>query len=120
MADLAGARQAIADALNTVGDFNVSSRMQKFPKALDGWVRVDRIEPSSFGTCAVTFQAIVLLSADEYVAEGLLESYGVALVNAVTQAVPFADFALESVVAPVGEANSPFYALILTLSTEVS
>lgn len=116
---LATVRQSIADSLNTVSGLNVSARPQVTTKGMDGWVIVARIAPSTFAQSLTTFTAIVLLSADELIAENLVEQLAIPCVNAVTSTLNAADVVAEPVVVAVGQTATPMYALSITLSMEV-
>lgn len=118
MASLTDSRRSIADCLKTAG-FNVSPRPLIQAKGMDGWVTIGRLEPHTFGQSLVTFTAVLLLTADEQAAELLVEQYAVAVVNAVTSTLNAADVVAEPVTLVVGQANTPMYALTITLTLEV-
>lgn len=120
--NLTDARQAIADALGTLDGLATYPRPIKTPRALDAWVTLTRIVPSTFSACRATFTAVICLGPDEAKAEELFESLGVAAINAVTTADSLnpADVSLEAQ-AIVGQANvpGPLYIIALTLTLEV-
>lgn len=112
-------RQAIADAISTVG-FSITPTPSKSPKALDGWVTIGTLSPSGFGNKAVcTFQVWVLLSPDEYKADELFTTNAVAVVNA-TATLPAGDVSLGMDSVAVGTNAAPFFAMVLTMTMEVS
>lgn len=116
--NLTESRQAIADALSGAG-FRVSPRPVVTSKAMDGWVVIGKLEPSTFGQSLTTFTAVLLLSPDEAAAEQLVEQYAVPCINAVTSNLNAADVTAEPAALAVGQANTPMYALTITLSLEV-
>lgn len=116
---LAEARAAVAAALSTVSGLTVRTRPVATPKVGDGWVVVTRLAPAAFTACAATFTAVVILGADEAAAEGLLETYGVACIDAVTSRLQAADVSLEAQVLLAGTTSTPLYAIAVTLTLEV-
>jgi hypothetical protein len=118
MATLVEARGALAAALNTVEGLAVRDRPGvRAPKPGDGWVTVTRMVPSGITRTAVTLTAVVVLGADEALAEDLLDEWSVAaLVAATTADFPADDTAVE-LTAIVVEAT-PLFALTITITTE--
>lgn len=113
MTTLAEGRQAIADAVSTVGDFNVGVRQPLHPKPLDGWVVTTEVRPSGFRRSMVTFQVVVFLSANEAQSDALFETYAVDVLNSV-RSLPVSDVVVQNFVFELGQ-----YGLTLTLSMEV-
>lgn len=76
-------RQAIADALSAVGDFNIGIRRLENGQAFDGYVEVFRVEPGAFfGIKRVTYKAVCLTGPDANLTDSLIEQYAVALLEA--------------------------------------
>lgn len=116
---LSEARQGIADALNTVGDLNVTTKAPRQPRTRDGWVIVSRLTPAGYSACAAVFTAVVVLGSDQATAEGLMEELAIPIVNALTYSdLHVYDVSLEPESFVVD--TSQLYALAITLSMEVS
>lgn len=119
---LTEARQAVATALSTVAGWNVRPRpLRAAPKAGDGWVVLNRLEPADFTRSTATMTAVLILGADEAKAELRLEQDATALINAITGADDLApaDVALEAISLAVGDTAAPLYGAALTLTLEV-
>ncbi len=116
------ARAAIATALSTVSGVDVRARPWKgVGKAGDGWVTITRLVPADFSSCYAIFAAVVILSSDEVKAEAALEDQATALIDAVTASdLDPTDVELEPSVLTVGQASSPLYAAVLTITLEVT
>jgi hypothetical protein len=112
-------RTDIAAAASTVVGLDVRSwPIVKAPVTGDGWVVVQRITPAAFRTSAVTFAVVVCLGADTAKAEELFEAWGIPVLDAVTQAIPCADVAVEPVALATEQAGT-LHGFTLTLTTEV-
>lgn len=120
---IAEARAAIAAALSTVDGYDVRARpWRAAERPGDGWVVITSVRPGEFfSAVSVTFRAVLLLSADQLVAEESLETDAAALVLAVTKAETLlpANVDLSPVEIPVGTARTPYFAAVLTLTMEV-
>lgn len=123
MATIDEQRTAIAAALTGVGGLTVRTERPVQARALDGWVNVAKVAPSSFATtaCDCTFTAVLILGADERHATERVAELSVPVINAVTTGPLHPDgVSLEPAVLPVGDVSpGNLYALILTLTLEV-
>jgi hypothetical protein len=118
--NLTAARQALAAVLSTVEGVTVRARPVKAaPTPGDGWVSVDRIAPADYSSCSATLSAVVVLAADELLAEERLEQLGVALVDAATSDLGAYDVALQPELLVVGTTAAPLYSAVLTLTLPV-
>jgi len=119
--DLADARQEVADALTLIEELRIRPRgVVKAPRIGDGWVTVGRIAPADYTRCSVTLVVIIVLGADESVADETYESLAVDIIDATTRMIelPVADVALEPITLIV-DGGGALHALTLTLTTEV-
>lgn len=119
--NLADARDTFADALNTAPDVNVRARGPLVsPKAGDGWVTLGRIEPSDYVRSRVVLTALVSLGQSAPMAEELLDTWAVALLDAATTAEEFP--VMGAAVEPlqlVLDSGATMYALTVQITTEV-
>lgn len=118
--NLVEAREAIAAALSQVEDLHVRARGPvRSPRQGDGWVTVARLAPADFTRSTVTLVAVVVLGADDVLAEELLDTWAVGLIDAVSGGeIPVADVALEPVLLPV-DGGGALHACTITLIMEV-
>jgi hypothetical protein len=115
------AREALAAALNAAVDgLDIRGRGPvRTPKQGDGWVSVSRVEPDDYTRCAATLTALIVLGADEALAEQLLDVWTVPLLDAATKAdFPAGDVSAQPITLPV-DGGGAVFALTLTLTTEV-
>jgi hypothetical protein len=119
-ATLTEAREALADALNSVQDVHVRARgAVRSPRQGDGWVTVGRLTPDDYTRCSATLTAIVVLGSDEDLAEQLLDTWAVQLLDAATKGdLPAAEVFAEPLFIPV-DGGGAVYALTITMTTEV-
>ena len=120
--DLASARTALAAALSTVSGVTVTARPGRVTSnARDGWVTLSKLAPSAFfDRQSATLSAVVVLGADEVMAEELLDTLAPALLDAaVTSVLAPADVFLNPQMLVTGTTSAPLYALVLTLTIEV-
>jgi hypothetical protein len=120
MATLTEARESLADVLNSVEGLAVRSRPGvKAPRQGDGWVTVARLTPSGYTRLLATLAAVVVLGADEALAEDLLEVWAGSALDAVTTAdFPAGEAVLEPV-ALVVEGGTVLHAFTITITTEL-
>lgn len=119
--DISQARDAVAFALSTVGQFNVRARPMKAPRVYDGWVIVTRLVPTDFASTAATLTAVLDLGADEAKAEDLFEMHAVDAITAVTQTNDFNAYDVQAVadIAQIADGGA-HYVIALTLTLEVN
>jgi hypothetical protein len=117
--NLAEAREALAEALNTLDGLNVRARPGvKTPKSGDGWVTVGRMTPEGFTRLSVTLTALVVLSSDDTLADALLEEWAATALDAVTMAdFPAEEIALEPISLPVE--GTALFGFTITIITEL-
>lgn len=121
--DLADTRESIADALTAaVEDLHVRPRGPvRSPKQGDGWVTIGRMVPADYCRTLVTLVTVIALSADDGLAEELLDTWAVPAIDAVTKAedLNVTDVAVEPVSLLVEQTGATLHAMTVTLTTEV-
>ena len=119
-----GSRGLIAAAVNSVdASFKVKDRQPKSslsPRAGDGWVFVEGVEPEGFRTSAVRFGVIVVVGSDVSNAEQAIDDHAIGILDALCSMpnLPSANVSVEPASVPVGDAGA-MYALIAKLTVEV-
>jgi hypothetical protein len=110
------ARQALADACNTVPGITVLPRPTRTPVTGDGWVIVTRAKPLSFNTISVDFTVIIIMGHDGEAADIKIDQWLGPLLRAVTEGVLCSNVVIEGTAISVGQA--PLHALTITATME--
>jgi hypothetical protein len=120
---LAESREDLAAALSEIDGYDVRARpFTSAPKPGDGWVTVQRLEPSDFTHCMAVLSVVIVLHHDQVQAEIALEEDGMEFIDAVTlDAADLnpTDVSLEAMALVAGNDSAPLYCVTLTLSLEV-
>lgn len=123
MATIAQARTALAAALSTVDGVTATARPAPgiTPVTGDGWVEVGQVEPVDYTGCLAQMRCVVILGADQALADESYETDVLDLIDAVTSAdIPTTGIRAEFASISVGQAVSALlYAALITVSVEV-
>lgn len=121
MTTLVQARQAVADAINSVDGYTAYIDPLRVAKAGDAFVRVSRVQRGGggFRTYEAEIEAYLILGQNEEVAGQLFDADGLSILTAL-DTVPSYNVSLEPTSVIVGPSNTAMPSLVLTVTMEVS
>ena len=113
------ARQALADALNTLTGVSVRLRAIKNPRALDGWTVSGTVSPDVYGDSHAQIGAVILLSTDPAAADEQFDTLAVAIIDATKSVDGGFDVRLDPASVTVGDSGTAWDVIAVQMTVEV-